>query len=103
MFNKYNLKATFNLNSELLGRGGMLVRNGVQISHTKNKPEDAKYIYEGHEVAAHTLTHPYLPEIDDDTKAYLITSLFNIPATAETNLSNMVKNDLYGNVGRWQE
>lgn len=35
MFNKYNLKATFNLNSELLGRGGMLVRNGVQISHKK--------------------------------------------------------------------
>lgn len=35
-----------------------------------------------------------------NTKAYLITSLFNIPATAETNLSNMVKNDLYGNGGR---
>lgn len=31
-----------------------------------------------------------------NTKAYLITSLFNIPATAETNLSNMVRNDLYG-------
>ncbi len=31
-----------------------------------------------------------------NTKAYLITSLFNIPATADTNLSNMVRNDLYG-------
>ena len=30
-------------------------------------------------------------------KAYLITSLFNIPATADINLSNMVRNDLYGN------
>ena len=38
-----------------------------------------------------------------NTKAYLITSLFNIPATAETNLSNMVRNDLYGNGGRRQE
>ena len=38
-----------------------------------------------------------------NTKAYLITSLFNIPATAETNLSNMVKNDLYGNGWRRQE
>ena len=38
-----------------------------------------------------------------NTKAYLITSLFNIPATAETNLSNMVKNDLYGNGGRRKE
>ena len=36
-----------------------------------------------------------------NTKAYLITSLFNIPATAETNLSNMVRNDLYGDGGRW--
>ena len=32
-------------------------------------------------------------------KAYLITSLFNAPATADTNLSNMVKHDLY-DVGR---
>ena len=31
-----------------------------------------------------------------NAKAYLITSLFNIPATADTNLSNMVRNDLYG-------
>ena len=31
-----------------------------------------------------------------NTKAYLITSLFNIPATADTNLSNMVRHDLYG-------
>ena len=31
-----------------------------------------------------------------NTKSYLITSLFNIPATADTNLSNMVKHDLYG-------
>ena len=32
-----------------------------------------------------------------NTKAYLITSLFNIPATADTSLSNMVRHDLYGN------
>ena len=31
-----------------------------------------------------------------NTKAYLITSLFNIPATADTSLSNMVRHDLYG-------
>ena len=29
-------------------------------------------------------------------KAYLISSLFNMPATADTALSNMVRNDLYG-------
>ena len=51
IFNKYNLKATFNLNSEILA-----------------KPEDVKYIYDGHEVAVHTLNHPYLPDIEDDAE-----------------------------------
>lgn len=68
IFNKYNLKATFNLNSQLLGATNSIVRNGVHVNHTKNKPEDIKYIYDGHEIAAHTLTHPYLPDIDDDNE-----------------------------------
>ena len=68
IFNKYNLKATFNLNSELLGLDGALVRNGVNINHTKNKPEDVKHIYDGHEVAVHTLTHPNLTQIKDDAE-----------------------------------
>lgn len=66
LFNKYGLRATFNLNSELLGKSGSLVRNGVGISHDKVNPEDVKHIYEGHEVAVHTLTHPRLPDIADD-------------------------------------
>ena len=36
IFNKYNLKATFNINSELLGQTGALKINGVNINHTKN-------------------------------------------------------------------
>jgi len=66
IFNKYGLKATFNLNSSLLGLDGALVRNGVNVNHAKNKKEDVKYIYGGHEVAVHTLTHPNLTGIDDD-------------------------------------
>ena len=68
IFNKYNLKATFNINSELLGEENSLVRDGVSINHTKNKPEDIRHIYEGHEIAAHTLTHPMLPNIEDDNE-----------------------------------
>lgn len=66
LFNKYNLKATFNLNSQFLGLENMLIRDGIKISHNKNKAEDVRSIYDGHEVAVHTLTHPCLPEIADD-------------------------------------
>lgn len=66
IFNKYGLKATFNINSELLGQEGVLTREGKVIGHTKNKPEDLKYIYDGHEVAVHTLTHPNLATLEDD-------------------------------------
>ena len=65
IFDRYGLKATFNLNSELLGREGELIREGVKVNHTKNKPEDVKKIYKNHEVAAHTLTHPILTKLPD--------------------------------------
>lgn len=68
LFNKYGMKATFNLNSELLGRDGALLREGVRVSHIKNKPEDIKQIYAGHEVAVHTLTHPNLRLVEDDAE-----------------------------------
>ncbi len=66
IFNKYGMKGTFNINSELLGKTGELLRNGVKISHNKNKKEDVRSIYEGHEIAVHTLTHPLLQGIEDD-------------------------------------
>lgn len=68
IFNKYGLRATFNLNSGLLGTKNELIRNGVRVSHNKNLAEDIKHIYEGHEVAAHTLTHPTLTKVADDSE-----------------------------------
>lgn len=68
LLNKYNLKCTFNLNSELLGRKGMLIRENQRISHYKIHPDDVKAVYDGHEVAVHTLTHPRLPDIADDAE-----------------------------------
>lgn len=65
LLNKYGLKCTFNLNSELLGKKGMLLREGQRISHYKIHPEDVKSIYEGHEIAVHTLTHPNLTQLSD--------------------------------------
>ena len=66
LLNKYGLKGTFNLNSQLLSKRGILVRrDGRRICHYKLHPEDVAYVYEGHEIAAHTLTHPNLTQCDD--------------------------------------
>ena len=66
LLNKYGLKCTFNLNSELLSKNNILTRNGQRISHYKIHKEDVKCIYEGHEVAVHTLTHPNLTKCNDN-------------------------------------
>jgi len=69
LMDKYGLKGTFNLNSEYLGlqsEGGMVFDNFVY--RHKVKPEDVKEVYKNHEVAVHTLTHPRLPEIEDEAE-----------------------------------
>jgi peptidoglycan/xylan/chitin deacetylase (PgdA/CDA1 family) len=48
IFNKYGIKATFNLNS------------GLTSMEERIKPEEWKELYAGHEVAVHTYTHPTL-------------------------------------------
>ena len=66
IFNKYNLKATFNINSGLLGKPGRLIREGVTVAHVKPEPSEINGIYAGHEIAAHTLTHPHLTTLSDE-------------------------------------
>ena len=66
LFNRYGLKGTFNLNSELLGKSGSLDRNGRTVRHDKISPEKVKDLYQGHEVAVHTLTHPDLTKQSDE-------------------------------------
>ena len=66
IFNKYNLKATFNINSELLGKDGQLMIKIRPINHNKVSPDEVRELYKGHEVAVHTLTHPFLPDIEDE-------------------------------------
>ena len=65
IFNRYNLKCTFNICSELLGKAGSLVHNGKVVRHDKIAPQDVQKVYAGHEVAVHTLTHPNLTALDE--------------------------------------
>lgn len=66
IFNKYGLKATFNINSEFLGTKNTLIREGKKILHDKINPEEVAELYQGHEVAVHTLTHPQLTYLSDE-------------------------------------
>lgn len=72
ILNKYGLKGTFNINSSLLGLEGNLERNGRNITHNKIRACDVRKIYEGHEIAAHTLTHPNLTKLDEETIAHQV-------------------------------
>ena len=65
LLNKYGLKSTFNINSQLLGHKGILPNGNNPLAHYKIHPDDVKRVYEGHEVAVHTLTHPNLTQCDD--------------------------------------
>lgn len=89
LLNKYNLKCTFNLNSELLGKKGILPHDNTKIAHYKVHPEDVKFVYEGHEVAVHTLTHPNLTKCDE---AEIIRQVEN----DRLNLSELVGYDVVG-------
>lgn len=72
LLNKYQLKATFNINSSLLGLKGELHFEGRTCNHSKIYPSEVKEVYKGHEVAVHTLTHPNLTGEDEETIVYQV-------------------------------
>jgi peptidoglycan/xylan/chitin deacetylase (PgdA/CDA1 family) len=65
MLDRYGMHATFNINSGFFGGKNELIRNGVAVRHDKLSAEEARRVYAGHEVAAHTLTHPNLTACSD--------------------------------------
>ena len=65
ILNRYGLKGTFNLNSGLFGLNDMRIREDSVISHCRLKKEDILSVYEGHEIAVHTLTHRDLASLSD--------------------------------------
>lgn len=89
LLNKYNLKCTFNLNSELLGKNNILIRENQRIAHYKIHPEDVKYVYDGHEIAVHTLTHPNLTTLDEQ-------EIIRQVEQDRTNLSELAGYEVYG-------
>ena len=69
LMNKYNLKGTFNLNSALM-------KNEFEWTHEsglviKRLPENVVInLYKNHEIASHTLTHPFMDNMSEDEIMY---------------------------------
>ena len=63
IFNRYNLKCTFNVNSGFLGTENTLIRLGKPVAHNKIVPEEIAKVYAGHEIATHAKTHPDLTKL----------------------------------------
>lgn len=70
LFNKYGMKCTFNVNYDRLGMKADLLREGVIVCHDKIERARVPHLYEGHEVATHSLTHPSLTLLSDDEIVY---------------------------------
>lgn len=70
-FNRYGLKGTFHLNSGKFGQEGYI------------STEEAADLYRGHEISAHTVTHPFLEQSPGDQIAEeLIADRRNLEAIA---------------------
>ncbi len=78
LLNTYQLKSTFNLNSGLFSTKHEIVHEGIRVCHDEIEPEEVRVLYVGHEIAAHTVTHPNLlkctreevsHQVGDDAKA----------------------------------
>ncbi len=88
MLNHYRLKGTFNLNSSLL-------KNEFEWTHESGcvvkrlKIDDVVSLYKGHEVASHTLTHPYM---DNLTKEEILHELLQ----DKTNLEELFGREIKG-------
>jgi peptidoglycan/xylan/chitin deacetylase (PgdA/CDA1 family) len=65
IFKRYRLQCTFNLNSGIQSGAGGWQKNDVFIKRMNIRGLPA--LYEGHEIAVHSLTHPHLESLDDDT------------------------------------
>lgn len=83
ILNRYGLKATFNINTGLFPKIHDFTIKGVNISRLDLKP--LRSLYQGHEVAVHSHTHPDLTRctkevIHDELKTNIdiIKKVFNI-------------------------
>ncbi|MDO4302738.1 MAG: polysaccharide deacetylase family protein [Bacillota bacterium] len=69
LMNRYGLRGTFNLNSGTFSLKETIEKEGVKTDFSRIDADEVKELYQGHEVASHTLTHPSLTELPSNLAA----------------------------------
>lgn len=65
LLNRYGLKGTFNLNYQLMQEQfAWTHENGMTVRRLSL--DTARHLYDGHEIASHTLTHPFMSSLSDE-------------------------------------
>lgn len=72
LLDTYGIKCTFNISSGLMGDRDWLTQPGVSVSHYKIEREKIKEIYQGHEIAVHSVSHADLAKVPEGMAAYEI-------------------------------
>ena len=70
IFDRYGLRATFNINSGMFGmptsHEAMLFGEMRVFNNRRIPMDECKEVYAGHELAAHSRTHPILPTLSNE-------------------------------------
>jgi peptidoglycan/xylan/chitin deacetylase (PgdA/CDA1 family) len=87
ILNRYGIKATFNLNSGIQSGANCWNNDGIIIRrlNIQTLPE----LYAGHEIAGHSLTHPQLETLDEETVS-------NELGQDKLNLERIFNTQIYG-------
>lgn len=88
LLNRYGLKGTFNLNSGLMrSEFTWIHESGIPV--TRLSESAARTLYAGHEVASHTLTHPYMESLSHGELLFQLT-------TDRRNLQELFGREIHG-------
>lgn len=88
LLNRYGIKGTFNLNSQLMEEEFAWTHpNGMEVRRLS--PRQARHLYDGHEVASHSLTHPYMDHLPPE-------ELYRQLKTDKENLERLFEREVRG-------
>lgn len=90
IFNKYKLRATFNLNSGIQDESNQWINHGIVIKRIN--VDEIKELYRGHEVAVHSLNHLHL---EDLSRGLVIKEIFEDRKNLEKTFGYMVRGMAY--------